>query len=1003
MIPLRLTLKNFLSYRQAALDFQGLHVACICGPNGAGKSSLLEAIAWVVWGQSRATSEDDIIHMGSKEAQVDFTFECRDQTYRIIRTRYRGQSSTLEFQVATPTGFRSLTERGLRPTQELILHHLRLDYQTFVNSAYLRQGRADEFMLKRPTERKQILGELLALDQYDTLSDQAKDLSRQLKGQSVLLEKSLEAIEQQLQQQAAIAVEQAQKEAELVEIRTAQEQEQQRLQILQTQQQQVQLWQEQQQGLQQQHHNLQSEIQRLQQHYVETRQQKVELTTVLEQEEAIAAGYTQFQQLQAQEEALSAKFQIYQSTQQQHLQLKQQQTDQVTALKQQLQQLEAQRILLVQQQQDLQHTLSKSKDVAAGLEHLRQAKANLSQFDQLQTQVFPMLQRQRELQSQMDRAQSRISARLDELKSSTQHLKTQQTQQPQLQQAVMEVTEQITYLEKRRIYQQHVREKGLERRHFIERLQAQQREYETQLAHLDQKMIFLGEPDALCPLCDRPLDEVHWQLVRQKHELQKQEILDQIWLMREQLVVSEREIQVLRQEYRDLEQELSQLSAILERRGQLQEQLHTTDSLGQRLEQMSAEAIALERSLQNQDFALSVEAELQQIKITLTQLNYDEKNHAIARGQVEHWRWAEIKQAELGQAQRRQDQIAHRLPELEAEIATVQEQIQHLLQHSELQQKLLHLAQTLEELDYCPDQHHTLRQEIRHQQDWQLKYQQLTQAQQQLPQVQQRLAAIESAGQSRAQEARAIAEQISHLSEQLQSIEDCSQSLRDLEQQVQQRQQQLEQKLAELGRLQQLQLQLTALASQSTQQQQQLETIRRQLRVFQELGQAFGKNGIQALMIENVLPQLEAETNQILGRLSSSQLHVQFVTQRAGKGSPRNAKLIDTLDILIADAHGTRVYETYSGGEAFRVNFAIRLALARLLAQRSGSNLQMLIIDEGFGTQDMEGCERLIAAINAIAADFACILTVTHMPSLKEAFQTRIEVTKTESGSQLAY
>jgi DNA repair protein SbcC/Rad50 len=63
----------------------------------------------------------------------------------------------------------------------------------------------------------------------------------------------------------------------------------------------------------------------------------------------------------------------------------------------------------------------------------------------------------------------------------------------------------------------------------------------------------------------------------------------------------------------------------------------------------------------------------------------------------------------------------------------------------------------------------------------------------------------------------------------------------------------------------------------------------------------------------------------------------------------------------------------------------------------------MLIINERFGTWDLEGCERLIAAINAIAADFACILTVTHMPSLKEAFQTRIEVTKTESGSQLAY
>ena len=152
-------------------------------------------------------------------------------------------------------------------------------------------------------------------------------------------------------------------------------------------------------------------------------------------------------------------------------------------------------------------------------------------------------------------------------------------------------------------------------------------------------------------------------------------------------------------------------------------------------------------------------------------------------------------------------------------------------------------------------------------------------------------------------------------------------------------------------------------------------------------------------MVENLLPQLEAETNHLLARLSNNQLHVQFVTQRASR---RQQKLIDTLDILIADTGGTRPYETYSGGEAFRVNFAIRLALARLLAQRSGMPLQMLIIDEGFSTQDKEGCERLIAAINAIAADFACILTITHVPHFREAFQTRIDVIKTDAGSRLS-
>nr|MDJ0725040.1 SbcC/MukB-like Walker B domain-containing protein [Prochloraceae cyanobacterium] len=172
-----------------------------------------------------------------------------------------------------------------------------------------------------------------------------------------------------------------------------------------------------------------------------------------------------------------------------------------------------------------------------------------------------------------------------------------------------------------------------------------------------------------------------------------------------------------------------------------------------------------------------------------------------------------------------------------------------------------------------------------------------------------------------------------------------------------------------------------------------------------ELAAAFGKNGIQTLMIENVLPQLEAETNQILARLTGNQFHVQFLTQKVSKSISKKkqatAKLIDTLDIVISDAKGTRPYETYSGGEGFRINFSIRLALAKLLAQRAGTALQMLIIDEGFGTQDSEGCERLVAAINAIAADFSCILIVTHMQQFKEAFQTRIEVFQTNNGSQL--
>ena len=112
MIPKQLTLCNFLSYRAATLNFDGLQVACVSGPNGSGKSSLLEAIAWAIWGHSRTVAEDDVVHLGTLEAQVDLTFEHQQQLYRVVRSRRRNQGGSLEFQVKTEQGFRPLTQRG---------------------------------------------------------------------------------------------------------------------------------------------------------------------------------------------------------------------------------------------------------------------------------------------------------------------------------------------------------------------------------------------------------------------------------------------------------------------------------------------------------------------------------------------------------------------------------------------------------------------------------------------------------------------------------------------------------------------------------------------------------------------------------------------------------------------------------------------------------------------------------------------------------------------------
>ena len=1003
MIPLQLTLKNFLSYRQATLDFRGLHTACICGPNGAGKSSLLEAITWVIWGQSRAEAEDDIIHAGAQDVRVDFIFQNNQQIHRIIRTRQRGQSSSLEFQIESSGGFRSLTEKGVRATQQLILHHLKLDYDTFINSAYLRQGRADEFMLRRPSERKQILADLLKLDQYEALAEQAKDLSRQFKGQAEQLEQSLQTIKQQLQEREAITQQQSLLETTLHQLQQTQTTDQNQLQQLQVVQHQRSNWQQQLTFVRQQYQNLSKDCDRLTQDIAATEAQQRQLTTLLTQEDQIKAGYSQYITLQQQEESLNAQFQAYQEAQQQKQQLQQQLTQQVNDINLKVRDTQAQLEALRPQEQEIQETLSRSAEVSAALEQLNFARRRLSELDKLQLRVSPLLQRRSAVQTELDRAQARLSARLDELRSSESQLNAQIAVTPQLRQTVLQVGAEIGQLEKKRVYQQRVQEKGLERRSFQERLQENQRRYEKQIAELTQKIEMLQAQNAVCPLCDRPLDEAHGQHVIEKTLCEQKTVQEQFWIVREQLAVCERELQVLRGEYAQLSQELAPYEKLLEQRGQLEARLEATDEVYDRLYELGEEKEQLERSLRAGAYAVDLQTELGQIEAQLQQLNYNEQTHALARGEVDRWRWAEIKHAKLEEAAKRLAKIDEKKPQLQAQLQSLHTALHELQTSSELKRKLDTLDQHMAQIGYNLAEHNALRGTLRQAQPWQLRYQELVAAQQQYPQVCQRLESLTQTWQGRRAEQAAIDAQLNEIVKQLEHYPDASNEIQALDLRIQQRRRQLDEQLSQQGRLEQRFAQLELLESQCNEQQKQLQELQRQYRVHQELAIAFGKNGIQALMIENILPQLEAETNHILARLTGNQLHVQFVTQKAGRrASKKTTKLIDTLDILIADANGTRSYETYSGGEAFRINFSIRLALARLLAQRAGTSLQMLIVDEGFGTQDAEGCDRLIAAINAIASDFSCILTVTHMPQFKEAFQTRIEVRKTQQGSQLS-
>ena len=176
MVPLKLQLKNFLSYGPEiqSLDFEPYHLICLSGKNGHGKSALLDALTWVLWGQARKVSgtskaDDGLIRLNQNHMMVSLDFICSGITYRVRRefSLHQGKAvSHLDFGIInTETQqLQPLTDKTIRGTQEKINTSLGLDYDAFTNSAFLRQGQSNEFSKKSARERKEILASILGLN-----------------------------------------------------------------------------------------------------------------------------------------------------------------------------------------------------------------------------------------------------------------------------------------------------------------------------------------------------------------------------------------------------------------------------------------------------------------------------------------------------------------------------------------------------------------------------------------------------------------------------------------------------------------------------------------------------------------------------------------------------------------------------------------------------------------------------------------------------------------------
>ncbi|CAM6002339.1 unnamed protein product [Sphagnum balticum] len=116
---------------------------------------------------------------------VSLEFICNGTRYRVRRELNISSSKTqtaLDFGIIDPDTqtLRGLTDKTIRATQEKIISTIGLDYESFINSVFLRQGSSNEFSKKSPKDRKEILCSMLGITQFELIKKRAVEKSRLL-------------------------------------------------------------------------------------------------------------------------------------------------------------------------------------------------------------------------------------------------------------------------------------------------------------------------------------------------------------------------------------------------------------------------------------------------------------------------------------------------------------------------------------------------------------------------------------------------------------------------------------------------------------------------------------------------------------------------------------------------------------------------------------------------------------------------------------------------------
>ncbi|MBO5373072.1 MAG: SMC family ATPase [Lachnospiraceae bacterium] len=146
--------------------------------------------------------------------------------------------------------------------------------------------------------------------------------------------------------------------------------------------------------------------------------------------------------------------------------------------------------------------------------------------------------------------------------------------------------------------------------------------------------------------------------------------------------------------------------------------------------------------------------------------------------------------------------------------------------------------------------------------------------------------------------------------------------------------------------------------------------------------------------------QIIRQANKRFLVMTNQQFMLQIKEEITGKG--KNEGL--DLQVYSLVTGSIRDIKTLSGGESFLAALSMALGLSDIVQQNTGGiHLDMMFIDEGFGSLDGESRKKAIEVLDELSGGHRMIGIISHVTELKEQMEKKLLVTRNEKGSSICW